>query len=122
MIQSTKPAFISGMIAALPSPAGVSAPVSDMPTVPFAGDHLLREKPARLGEPAAVVGLEGGVDQVGGFHPFADRFRQQARELFVQRTHLWGEEASGSDSRVNDLSRLLSAQANAKSSPARYLS
>ena len=33
MIQSTKPLSMSGMSAAMPSPAGVSAPVSVMPTV-----------------------------------------------------------------------------------------
>lgn len=33
MIQSTKPASISGMIELIPSPAGVSAPVSVRPTV-----------------------------------------------------------------------------------------
>jgi hypothetical protein len=33
MIQSTKPASMSGMSALMPSPQGVSAPVSVMPTV-----------------------------------------------------------------------------------------
>jgi hypothetical protein len=33
MIQSTNPASMSGMSAAIPSPAGVSAPVSVMPMV-----------------------------------------------------------------------------------------
>jgi hypothetical protein len=32
MIQSTNPLSMSGMSAAMPSPAGVSAPVSVMPT------------------------------------------------------------------------------------------
>jgi hypothetical protein len=33
MIQSTKPASMSGMIVLIPRPAGVSAPVRVMPTV-----------------------------------------------------------------------------------------
>ena len=56
---------------------------------PLAGDHLLREEPARLREPAAVVGLEGGVDEVGDVDPFLHGAREQPWKLFVERAHAW---------------------------------
>ncbi len=49
----------------MPSPAGVSAPVSVSPTVTSRLEHLLREELARLAQPRRVVGEEGAVDQVG---------------------------------------------------------
>jgi hypothetical protein len=46
MIQSTKPASMSGMSVLMPSPAGVSAPVSVIADRDIVVEHALREQPA----------------------------------------------------------------------------
>ena len=52
MIQSTKPAFKSGMMAARPRPAGVRAPVSERPTVPsFASILFVSRRQASASRP-----------------------------------------------------------------------
>ena len=63
-IQSMKPASISGTRHDMPSPAGVSAPLSDRPTVASSASILRGEQPARLAQPAGVVGQERLVDQL----------------------------------------------------------
>ena len=79
MIQSTKPASISGISAAMPSPAGVSAPVIVRPTVTSGLEHLFGEELARLAQPRRVVGEERPVDQVGDRLLAVDRSRIDAR-------------------------------------------
>ena len=53
----------------------------------FVGEHLVREEAAGFPEAGGVVGLEGGVDQVGDSGVFFDRRGQEAGELFVERGH-----------------------------------
>ena len=56
----------------------------------IADEHFAGEKAARFGEAAAVVGLVGGVDEIGHARAFADRLGEEARELFVQGSHARG--------------------------------
>ena len=51
------------------------------------GEHLFREQAAGLAEAGGVVGLEGGVDEVGDFHAFFDGCGQEAGKLLVERGH-----------------------------------
>ena len=83
MIQSTKPASISGMSELIPSPAGVIAPVSVMPTRDVGLQHPPGEELAPLAQPTRVVGQEGVVDEVGGRLPPVDGRRIDALALEV---------------------------------------
>ena len=73
-----------GTIADAPSPAGVSAPVRDMPTVPFFASIFPAEQAAAFREPGAIIGLECAVDEIGGGAVFFDRAGQEAGKFFVQ--------------------------------------
>ena len=63
-IQSMKPASTSGTRQEMPSPAGVRAPLSDRPTVVSSASILVGEQPARLAQPAGVVGEERLLDHL----------------------------------------------------------
>ena len=59
-----KPASTSGTRHEMPRPAGVSAPLSDRPTVASSASILVGEEPAGLAQPAGVVGQERLVDEL----------------------------------------------------------
>ena len=73
MIQSTKPASISGMRLLIPSPAGVIAPVRLIADRDLRLQHPLGEQVAAFPQPAGVVGKERVVDQVGDGFVAGDR-------------------------------------------------
>ena len=87
-IQSTKPAFISGtMAAASESRRGVSAPVSVMPTVPSLANIFSTYNRHASPKSSGVVSFERRVDQIGDTDVFLDRLGQQPRKLFVEGSH-----------------------------------
>ena len=93
MIQSTNPAWSSGISVLMPRPAGVIAPVRLIATVTLGSSIRLGEELAGLAQPPRVVGEEGLVDQVRRGLAAGDRRRRDAgaAQVRARRVVTWLE-------------------------------